>query len=73
MKMDLCLDLELGMGNYIGFFLAEVWTKDILSCQGPVTDPRGTPYESVTSWIVANFSNKKKTKFVAVQIIHTNM
>ena len=40
---------------------------------GPGTEPRGAPYESVTSQIVAHFSNKKKTKFKAVQIIHTNM
>ena len=39
----------------------------------PGTEPRGTPYESVTLCIVAHFSNKKKTKFEAVQIIHTNM
>ena len=25
MQMDLCLDLELSMRNYLGIFLAEVW------------------------------------------------
>ena len=27
MQMDLCLDLELSMGNYLRFFLAEVWSQ----------------------------------------------
>ena len=40
---------------------------------GRGTEPHGTPYESVTLWIVAHFSNKKRTTFEAVQIIHTNM
>ena len=26
MQMDLCLDLELSMGNYLLMFLAEVWS-----------------------------------------------
>ena len=26
MQMDLCLNLELSMGNYLGFFLAEAWS-----------------------------------------------
>ena len=30
---------------------------------------RGTPNESVTSWIAAHFLKKKKTKFETVQIM----
>ena len=34
MQMDLCLDLELSMGNYANFFPAEVCSQkeEILSC-----------------------------------------
>ena len=33
MQMDLCLDLELSMGNYLRICLAEVWSQreEILS------------------------------------------
>ena len=27
MQVDLCLDLELSMGNYLIIFLAEVWSQ----------------------------------------------
>ena len=27
MKMDLCLDLELDMGSYLGIVLIEVWSQ----------------------------------------------
>ena len=27
MQMDLCLGLELSMGNYLRFFIAEVWSQ----------------------------------------------
>ena len=34
MQMDLCLDLDLSIGNYARIFLAEVWSQkeEILSC-----------------------------------------
>ena len=32
-QMDLCLDLELGMGNYLRIFLAEVWSQTKIKLQ----------------------------------------
>ena len=41
---------------------------------GPSTEPCGTPYESMSLFLLigAYFANKKKTKFEPGQISHTN-